>query len=197
LTSRRRTIFKTSVVDITVSGESNLKNLNKKTMSKFMKFLDGRPLSRFYEMSLSRFWESHVYQVFNRRANAGLPNSGQLGRALALRKEASSDGLLIRTMVKPLRHTAEPNLHGSQRSQKNRSGGATDNYAPYLIHGTAGSKFRYSPAIDRKNMKDRRRTAGVSPSMWQTWMSRFQPEFKKQTLEYIESEFREFVKNDR
>lgn len=188
-----KTVFKTPMVEVTMRGESNLRNLNKKVMKRFTEHMKKQPEPRQLFVELKQYWKTNIYGVFNRRVSLGLPVSGQLGSAVSFKKESLKDGIYIRTKIAKCSHEAEPGLPGVARSLKNCSGGATDDYIRYLMEGTSGSDLKYSFALDRKSSVINGRTRGVPASLWQNWVSQFKPEMKKRFVKYFEDEYRRFV----
>ena len=199
-----KTVFKTPMVEVTIRGESNLRNLNKKVMKQFTEHMAKQPEPRQLFVELKQYWKTNIYGVFNRRVSLGLPVSGQLGNAVSFKKESLKDGIYIRTKIAKCSHDAEPGLPGVARSLQNCSGGATDDYTRYLMEGTSGSSNIYLAEIksnngvgsipfDRKSKSSVGRTPGVPASLWQNWVSQFKPEMEKRFMKYFEDEYRRFV----
>lgn len=123
-----------------------------------------------FQQQCYQFWDSNIYDVFNKRLSMELPVSYQLMHSLTVK---SSDKNKISFSMRNLTHSG---AHGE-------GGGRTSDYGKYLRNGTKSSQGLYNPALDRKMRHGT--TSGVSPKYWKSWMKMFRPYVQEQAKDMV------------
>lgn len=114
------------------------------------------------------YWKSNVYNHMNKRISMGLPVSGELGRALRIKYDPSK--MTISFSIAPI-----------SRGSTGISGGATDNYIPYLKKGIPpDNSGMYLRRLDRRIKKGGH--PGISGEPFNAFLSDFKQYIKRKEM---------------
>lgn len=164
-------------------------------LKKKLELIEGRGLNlaesphfEVFKYKCFRYWDNHIYQVFNKRLRLGLPISNQLKYSLRI---SCSKNDAISFSMKHLKHSGAPGESGGKTNDYGRylrgksDTGGRGTYLQWLFNRKAGQYRLFDKKIKRGETKP------VNKQYWKRWMFMFKPTITKYTIDMVEKIYKD------